>query len=273
MKKIIWTLVLLILVFSIPFAAFAAANVPQKILDLRPGVVRVVCDMGDAIGYGTGFAVGTQEPVGYIATNYHVVEGNPNNVAVWYGTDTYVDAEVIAERPSSDLCILKLDKPIYDMKPLALNDRNDAQTGDGIYALGFPGSADIYSDVDEANPEDVTVTDGIISGIKSGAVIQGKSTVQMYQINAAINHGNSGGPLVNERAEVIGINSYMIYEAQNTNAAVNVLELTSLLKKNGIPYRTSNFFLDNLWMFIIAGAAVVLILIAFLRRRKSARSF
>lgn len=268
-KTVLALLAICFILLSAPFSVYAASNVPQQILDLRPGVVRVVCDMGDMTSNGTGFAVGTQEPVGYIATNYHVVEGNPNNVAVHYGEDSYINAEVVAERPASDICILKLDKPIYGIKPLLLNDRNDAQTGDSIYTLGFPGSADEFSDADEAKPEDVTVTDGIISGVKSSAVLPGRTPVQLYQINAALNQGNSGGPLVNEHAQVIGINTFGIEGAQNTNAAVSVLELTSLLKQSGIPYRTSNIFLDNILIFIAAGGAVTAgLVIRTLRRRK-----
>lgn len=270
MKKILWLFLIYSLVLFIPISAYAASNVPQKILDLRPSVVRVVCDFGDGTGgIGTGFAVGTQEPVQYIVTNYHVVEGNPDGVEVWYGDETFINATVLAELPSSDICILKLEKPIYDIKPMIINDRDDAQTGDSAYALGFPGGADDFTNVLTANPDQVTVTDGIISSIKSFSLFEGRSPVMLYQINVAINHGNSGGPLVNENGEVIGINSFGAIDAQDINAAISILELTGLLKQNGITYRTGNFFLNNIWIIIvIAAAATAAVLVILIKRGK-----
>lgn len=273
MKKIIWLFLISCLVLFIPFSATAASSVPQKILDLRPSVVRVVCSLEDGTGFGTAFAVGTQEPVQYVATNYHVVEGN-TGIAVWYGDETFINATVEAELPSSDICILKLEKPIYDIKPMVIDDRDDAQTGDSVYALGFPGSADVLSDVMTANSEQVTVTDGIISSIKSLSLMEGRTPVMLYQINVAINPGNSGGPLVNENGEVIGVSSYGVNESQDTNAAISILELTGLLKQNGIPYRTGNFFLNNIWlMIVIAAAASAVVLLILIRKGKLRFSF
>ena len=271
MKKTRLAFLVLFFILIIPFAVSAAERVPQKILDLRPGIVRVVCETETSISTGTGFAVGTQVPVIYIATNYHVVEDDLNHIAVWYGDESFVEAEVVVEKQSSDICILKLGQPIYDINPLILNDNNNAQTGDSIYALGFPASSDTFSDVITANPEDVTVTDGIISGIKSAAIEEGRTPVQLYQINAAINPGNSGGPLVNKNGEVVGINAFGVEGAQNTNAAVSALELTTLLKQSGITYRTSFLTGAYLWIWIALAVVAAVLVLIFLKKKKKLR--
>lgn len=211
MKKTPFILISLIIfiILIMPFYAFAAGSVPQKILDLRSSIVRVVADDGNgAYSMGTGFPLGTSQPVQYIVTNYHVIAQNTGVIKVWYGNQTIINATIAAQKPDSDLCVLKLSDPINNMQPLTLDDRGDAKTGDQIYALGFPGSADTFSNNITANADEVTVTDGIISSVKSASITQAGSPVKLYQIDAAINPGNSGGPLFNENGEVIGINSY-----------------------------------------------------------------
>ncbi len=273
MKRIFLLLLISVLVLLIPFSAYAAANVPAKILGLRPSVVRVVCDLGDgAYAEGTGFAVGTIEPVQYIATNYHVIDGN-KSITVWYGKEIFINAAPLAELPASDICILKLEKPIFDIKPMVIDDRDDAQTGDGVYALGFPGGADEFTNERSATPDQVTVTDGIISSIKSYSILEGRSPVMLYQINVAINHGNSGGPLVNEKGEVIGVNTLGASEAQDINAAISIQELTGLLKQNGIPYRTGNFFAENIWLLIAFAAAAAAAILFILIKKGKVRFF
>jgi hypothetical protein len=259
-----------------PFQSSAAAgNVPQKVLDLRASVVRVICQAGDGIEMGTGFAIGKDSPQ-YIVTNLHVVKGNPDAVLILRADNQRISAKAFLTLPNADLCVLKLDVPMYDMQPVELCDKEPAEAGEAIYTLGFPGAADAFSDKTTGNAEDITVTDGIVSAVKSLTLSQGGSPVKMVQIDAAISPGNSGGPLVNEKGQVLGVNSYSAVDSENINGAVSILELIDALDNNGIPYlpasdakKSSN---TALFLIIGAGLAVValtIILIAVLRRKKT----
>ncbi len=270
------------LVFAAPPAAHAAGSVPQKILDMRSSIVRVVDSVGNGqFSMGTGWPVGTGSPVQYIVTNNHVINQNTGAVSVWYGDRTFVNATVEVQKPEQDLAILKLEVPIAGMQPLDVNDRSDAKTGDSIYALGFPGSADSFSQTITANADDVTVTDGIISSVKSASIIQGGSPVKLLQINAAVNPGNSGGPLLNEYGEVVGINTFAALNAQNINAAVSADELVDILKELNIPYIAGQTpqeegaaqAADTMRITMAAAIAATAILIAILAATRRRRTY
>ena len=180
-------LVLLLLVLFIPSTVRASSAVPQVVLDARSSLVRIFCYVGNDVYTGTGFAVGEEEPINYIVTNYHVVEGNNVRIEVYQSEDKYVEAFVYRKDEDKDLCVLKLDDPLDNMVPLVLEDETEAKTGDAIYTLGFPGAADYISGGIDADPEDVTLTDGIISAVKSGPLADGGPNVDLIQINASLN--------------------------------------------------------------------------------------
>lgn len=274
-------------VLAVPAAAFAAVSVPQRILDLRPSIVRVIDDLGNGYSMGTGWPVGTGSPVQYIVTNNHVIGRDTSTVSVWYGDRNFVRATVEVQKPDQDLAVLKLAEPIPNMQPLTINDRSDAKTGDPIYALGFPGSADSFSQNVTANAEEVTVTDGIISSVKSASLAQGGDPVKLLQINAAVNPGNSGGPLLNENGEVIGINTFAAQGAQNINAAISADELVGILKEQSILYiagqppqapeqeaAASAQAAGTAWIIItVAAAAAVIITVAVLAATRQRRTY
>ena len=219
--------------------AYAAENVPQAVLDLRNSVVRVVCNSTDGEFTGTGFAVGEKEPVRYIVTNYHVIEENPDDLYILRSDGQKVKASVAAQLPSSDLCVLELADALYNIPPVTINDEDTVDAREAIYTLGFPGAADYLSDTLPSAPGDVTITDGIISSVKQLTLVEGGSAVKLFQIDAAINSGNSGGPLVDRDGHVLGVNSYGVLESQNINASISILELTSVLHEHGIAYLSS----------------------------------
>ena len=265
----------IVLTFSVPVSAFAAENVPQKILDLRSSIVRVVAQNNKTGSMGTGFALGLDK-VQYIATNYHVVDGM-SDIVVWYGNKTFSPATVAAKLPDSDLCVLKLSDPLGNMASMTIDDRNDTKAGDAVYALGFPGATDMLFSSDlSAGPDEVTVTSGNISSLKSNTMMEGGREVKLYQIDVAINHGNSGGPLLNQTGEVIGVTSYGDDYAQNVNAAIRISELIPLLKENNIPYKTPEQPQqpnpDYTWAIILAcavgGGVAALVIVLAVRRRK-----
>jgi putative serine protease PepD len=144
---------------------------------------------------------------GNIVTNYHVVSGaNSVKVTFWNGK-TYT-ASVVGTDPSTDLAVVKVSAPDSQLHPLSLGDSGALVVGDGVVAIGSPfGLSE-------------TVTSGIVSALHRQISSQTKFTIpNAIQTDAAINHGNSGGPLLNSTGQVIGVNS-QIQSESGDNAGV-----------------------------------------------------
>jgi serine protease Do len=140
-------------------------------------------------GVGSGFIVDAK---GYILTNYHVID-EASRIIVGLQSGEKYRATVKGVDPDTDVAVLKIDAP-HDLPTVTLGDSNAAQVGDWVLAMGSPFGLD------------QTVTAGIIS--KKERESQYFTAFQRFlQTDAAINRGNSGGPLVNMRGEVIGMNS------------------------------------------------------------------
>lgn len=140
-------------------------------------------------GVGSGFIVSSK---GYILTNEHVIE-DATRIIVGLQSGEKYRGRVIGVDPETDVAVIKIDPP-SDLPTVTLGDSNSAQVGDWVLAMGSPFGLD------------QTVTAGIIS--KKERESPYFSNFQRFlQTDAAINRGNSGGPLVNMRGEVIGMNS------------------------------------------------------------------
>src|SRR5690349_9650761 len=140
-------------------------------------------------GVGSGFIV---NPKGYILTNYHVVE-DAARITVGLQSGEKYRGTVVGFDPETDVAVVKIEAP-KDLPTVTLGDSNAAQVGDWVLAMGSPFGLD------------QTVTAGIIS--KKERESPFFNVFQRFlQTDAAINRGNSGGPLVNMRGEVIGMNS------------------------------------------------------------------
>ena len=140
-------------------------------------------------GVGSGFIV---NPKGYILTNYHVID-EASKIMVGLQSGEKYRGTIVGVDPETDVAVLKIDAP-HDLPTLNLGDSNAAQVGDWVLAMGSPFGLD------------QTVTAGIIS--KKERESPYFNVFQRFlQTDAAINRGNSGGPLVNMRGEVIGMNS------------------------------------------------------------------
>jgi serine protease Do len=140
-------------------------------------------------GVGSGFIV---SPKGYILTNEHVVEG-ATRITVGLQSGEKYRGRIIGIDEETDVAVVKIDAP-QDLPTVTLGDSNAAQVGDWVLAMGSPFGLD------------QTVTAGIISK-KERETPYFTSFQRFLQTDAAINRGNSGGPLVNMRGEVIGVNS------------------------------------------------------------------
>ena len=141
---------------------------------------------------GSGFVYDTD---GRIITNQHVVEGATSiSVRFWNGK-TY-KAEVVGSDPSTDLAVIKVDAPASVLTPLTLADSNAVAVGDNVVAIGSPFGLEN------------TVTSGIVSALHRQMTSPNNFSIDdSIQTDAAINHGNSGGPLLNAEAQVIGVNA------------------------------------------------------------------
>jgi len=147
---------------------------------------------------GSGFVY---DSAGHVVTNYHVVQDATSLTVTLADGSTY-DATVVGTDPSSDLAVIKVDAPSDKLQPLSLGDSGDVAVGDGVVAIGSPYGLE------------ETVTSGIVSAL--GRTIEstnGYSIPGTIQTDAAINHGNSGGPLFDLNGRVIGVNSQIESES------------------------------------------------------------
>jgi S1-C subfamily serine protease len=141
---------------------------------------------------GSGFVI---DKAGHIVTNYHVVE-HARAVDVSFSNSESMSAKIVGVDPSTDIAVLQVDAHARALTPLTLGNSDAVRVGDSVVAIGNPLGYDR------------TVTAGIVSALQR--VIQSPSNYSIdhvIQTDAALNEGNSGGPLLNARGDVIGVNS------------------------------------------------------------------
>jgi 2-alkenal reductase len=176
----------------------------EVVKKVEPAVVTVVNlrmpqrdfwgDLTQPRSLGSGVVI---DPQGYVVTNNHVVEGN-ESLSVIMASGDKKDAELVGTDAFSDLAVLYLEGD--DLPAAELGDSSQLQPGERVIAIGS-ALGDFRN----------TVTSGVISGLeRSIAVDEGFALEGLIQTDTAINHGNSGGPLVNLQGQVIGINTLII---------------------------------------------------------------
>ncbi|MCZ7589795.1 MAG: trypsin-like peptidase domain-containing protein [Gaiella sp.] len=153
---------------------------------------------GSARAQGSGFVYDT---TGHLVTNEHVVDG-ADSVRVRFANGRTYDATVVGTDPSTDLAVLKVDAPASALRPLALADSSRVDVGDVVVAIGSPFGLEN------------SVTAGIVSALgRSMEAPNGYTINGSIQTDAAINHGNSGGPLLDLDGKVIGVNAQIASES------------------------------------------------------------
>jgi S1-C subfamily serine protease len=158
----------------------------------------------EAQAQGSGFVIDSD---GHIVTNEHVVD-NADSVSVRFWNGNTYKASVVGSDQSTDLAVIKVDAPQSLLHPLTLGDSSKVKVGDAVVAIGSPFGLE------------ETLTGGIVSAIHRQMQAPNDFTINdSIQTDAAINHGNSGGPLLDSRAQVIGVNAQI---AGQTGANVGV---------------------------------------------------
>ena len=179
----------------------SASNVPaegglplQEIyLQSIDSVVSISCQRYSDSTTGTGVVL-TED--GYIVTNSHVVEG-AQAITIQFTDERVLPARLVGADAVSDLAVLKVDA--QDLVPATFGDSDSLRVGDTVVAIGDPLGVELRG----------TLTDGIISAINRDIYLDGRP-ITLIQTNAALNSGNSGGPLINCYGQVIGINTMKI---------------------------------------------------------------
>lgn len=273
MNKVFSFCMVVILVLGmavIPAEKTNAANVNEQIQNAKNAVVQVMVCVKDPYGNwtnlvaGTGFLVGTEANAQYVITNDHVAHATSTEwlnddiakgmqtisqqteytkiktkVRVVLKRDSYIDASIVQSSSDADLAILKLEQPIYNRAPIVLNATTEPQSTEKVYALGFPGLVQSYQDDKIYTSDDVTVTDGSVSKVAASSVPTG-SPITYINHSAAISEGNSGGPLLNEEGEVIGVNEWGSTTGDTSYYySIQIKEVTDLLDAMGIDYMKS----------------------------------
>jgi len=200
-----------------PAAAQASPTANTKTMSVNgvyrsagPGVVEITVTtssgssgnspfpFGGGSGSGQSQAQGSgwvYDSSGHIVTNDHVVAG-ATKVSVTFADGSKYSASVVGTDPSTDLAVLKVDAPSSKLHPLTLGDSSKLEVGDGVVAIGSPFGLE------------ESVTSGIVSALNRDISSQNNFTIPgAIQTDAAINHGNSGGPLLNMAGEVVGVTS------------------------------------------------------------------
>ena len=187
--------------------AAACSDTPASLEEIVETTSPSVVQIDAGIGSGSGFIISKD---GFVVTNAHIL-GNERKVKVWLSNGRKYDAEVMGSDLDTDLAVVKIDDDEqFDVLPLG--NPEDTSLGMEVVALGFP-LADIG--------DNLTVTRGILSSTRT---LDG---VDFLQTDAALNPGNSGGPLINHRGEVIGINTFKVsgFDVDNLGFAVSIVEL------------------------------------------------
>ena len=202
--------ILFLLLLSSPDSSAADAQPSaEKLVEMvMPTIVAIRAETPDGVSAGTGFIV---ESSGVIVTNLHVIEGARRVVVKLHSGEQYSKVMVASYDEGRDLAVIQI--PGVDLPSLNLGNSDDVKVGATAYAIGNPLGLE------------ESVTKGIVSSVRVG-----DDGTKIIQTNTAVSPGNSGGPLVNEEGEVIGIVTFKRRRGENLNFAMPVNYARALLE-------------------------------------------
>ena len=210
-------------------ATFAEGSISEIANSVSKSVVSIITNTSTTGSFftgqvsqaaGTGFIISSD---GYIATNKHVVANATKIGVILDDGSTYEDVELIGTDPINDFAIIKI-KNVKDLTPIKIGDSKTTNIGQQVVAIG--NALGTYQN---------SVTSGIISGKGRSLTASDSSRTtyetlsDMIQTDAAINGGNSGGPLVNAAGEVIGINTAYASQGNNVGFAIPINSVKGIM--------------------------------------------
>lgn len=210
-------------------ATFAEGSISEIANSVSKSVVSIITNTSTTGSFftgqvsqaaGTGFILSSD---GYIATNKHVVANATKIGVILDDGSTYEDVELIGTDPINDFAIIKI-KDVKDLTPIKIGDSKTTNIGQQVVAIG--NALGTYQN---------SVTSGIISGKGRSLTASDSSRTtyetlsDMIQTDAAINGGNSGGPLVNAAGEVIGINTAYASQGNNVGFAIPINSVKGIM--------------------------------------------
>ena len=184
----------------------ATRSIADVVRSIAPGLVQIVTPTGD----GSGFVVSDD---GLIVTNAHVVDEYPS-VSVRLVNGQLHSGRVLGRDETIDLAVIKVDSR-QAWQPMTLGEAADIDVGDEVIALGFPLGDELG--------RDYTVTTGIVSSLRT------YGSVERIQTDAALNPGNSGGPLVDRDGRVIGVNTSTATDYEGISFAISIASVRANL--------------------------------------------
>lgn len=226
-----WTLCAALFLLS-GTAAGQSRTAVDRIREADRSVVRVVTLLPAGIGTGSGTVVAP----GIVLTNHHVVDGGVRHQVISAHTGGMRQARVRWQSPELDLAVLEVEGLAL---PEVLLGTMPLQTGEAVWAVGFPGIADaITGDMSLQT----TLTRGVISRLYRAPwdARAGGGELDQIQHDAAINPGNSGGPLISDCGMVVGVNTRGALASQGVFAASRITEAVRELRALGIAVSTTD---------------------------------
>jgi putative serine protease PepD len=174
------------------FQQTRARSINEIYRGAAPGVVHIDTASQAERAVGSGFVI---DKAGHIVTNYHVVRG-ATSIRVSFSNNERIKAKVVGVDPSTDLAVLKVDVKSRALRSLPLGNSDTVRVGDEVIAIGNPFGLDR------------SVTSGIVSAVQRRIEAPNQLSIEhVIQTDAALNHGNSGGPLLDAGGDVIGVNA------------------------------------------------------------------
>ena len=226
---------------TLPVEPLSEETLPMQDIyeNISPAVVGIITYLdGMEYGWGTG-VVFTAD--GYIITNTHVLTGGDSAVVVFSDGREY-EALLIGADEKSDIAVIHIEAE--DLAYAGFGDSDGLRVGDDAYAIGNPLGPDYAG----------TMTNGIISAINRNIVYNGH-TMTLLQTNAALNEGNSGGPLVNAAGQVIGITNMKIMYTYSANVeGIGFAIPSSVVKEVADQLLTQGIVLGEPTIGIVAGS-------------------
>lgn len=190
-------------------------------INIEDSLVYVVASSNDMTSFGSGFVYKTNKNKAYIITSYHVVE-DYNSIYVYNKNNVKEKGKILNYDIDNDVVLIEVSNDL-NLKSLKLGNSDNIKVKDSIYVVGSPIENEYFA----------TYTSGIISYINRKIKVKtsnGSSTVNTIQIDAKINYGNSGSPLLNEKNEVIGMVFVKEEELDGIGFAIPINKIKEVIK-------------------------------------------